>query len=96
MYIIYPATPEPTLKPSSLKKKVCERRDKEEQRCVFLSSLSAHDTPVQSLDQLREECGNSHYHTALLAMLDAAFTPRLPDTRRAALLQVTSSPVCTL
>ena len=83
------ATPEPTLKPSSLQKKVLERREKEEQCHALLSSLSAHDTPVPPLSQLRAECRSNHYHKALLSMLEAVFTPRLTQGRKTALMQVT-------
>ena len=82
------ATPEPTLKASSLQKKVLERREKEEQRHAFLSSLSAHDMPIPPLSQQRSECHSSHHHTALLSMLEAVFTPRLTQGRKTALLQV--------
>ena len=85
------ATPDPTLKPSSLLTKVQGKREKAEQRRALLASLSAHDAPVQPLSQLRAECGSSHYHTALLAMLEAVFTPTLSHSRRTALAQVTEA-----
>ena len=82
-------TPEPTMKPSSLQKKVRERQAKMEQHQLFLASLSAQESPVQSLTQLRLRCGSDCYQTALLAMLSAAFTHTLKQNKREALAQVT-------
>ena len=85
------ATPEMTQKPSSLPKKVLERQKKVEQHQVLLSTLTAQDTPVKSLDQLRTECGRNHYHTALLAMLESVFTQSITHTKRVGLLKVVYS-----
>ena len=81
------ATPEPTLKPSSLHRKVRERQEKAEKRQNLLSSLPAHDTPVHSLVDLRSECRHNHYQLALLSMLEAALSPRLTPPKRTNLLQ---------
>ena len=86
VFVVQP-TPESTRKPSSLHKKVQERQTKAEQRQSLLSSLTAHDAPVKTLSQLREECGHSLYHKAVLAMLEAAFTPA-SQAKKTALLKV--------
>ncbi|CAI7994017.1 Cilia- and flagella-associated protein 54 [Geodia barretti] len=82
-----PATPEPSLKPSSLHRKMRERQEKAERRDILLSSLPATSTPVPSLADLKTHCGQNHYSLALLSMLEAALAPpQLTPAQRTNLL----------
>ena len=50
-----------------------ERERREDQRRQALALLSSADAPVESLAQLTVKCGSSHFHQALLLMLQAVY-----------------------
>ena len=87
MHDLFSATPEPSLKPSSLHRKMRERQEKAERRDILLSSLPATSTPVPSLADLKTHCGQNQYSLALLSMLEAALAPpQLTPAQRTNLL----------
>ena len=90
---LHPPSPpgplEGTQKPSSLRSKVKERREKEEQWQKTLSGLTAANVSVETEAELHARCGRDRYSTALLLMLQASSSSsRLEPTAREALLEV--------
>lgn len=77
-----------TQKPSSLKSKVRERREKEEQWQRTLSGLTAVETVVETEAELRAGCGKDRYSAALLHMLQASTSSQLGPAARETLLEV--------
>ena len=84
-----PGPLEGTQKPSSLRSKVKERREKEEKWQRTLSGLTAANVSVETEAELRARCGRDRYSTALLLMLQASSSSsRLEPPAREALLEV--------
>lgn len=81
------ATPEQTSKPSTIRAKVREQREKEAKRQEILSKLAPIDATIQNEEGLLGGCGQSLYARALVLMLQATTMPHLEPTRKEALLQ---------
>lgn len=79
---------EGTQKPSSLKSKVAERKERQIQRERMLSELTAPTVSVPSVAKLKEKCGESHYKLAILLMLQASSESQLNQANKEALMKV--------
>ena len=88
----FAAPAEGTLKPSSLRSKVTEQRERKQQRQRLLADLTAPNVAVETVEQLKTGCGRSLYHSALLSMLQAATPPQLSQKERDKLCQVLGRP----
>ena len=81
------ATPDTTRKPSTIKAKVKEQRDREARRQELLSKLAPPDPTLLDEGALLKGCGQSLYARALVLMLEASVMPHLEPARKEALLQ---------
>ena len=80
------AIPDQTRKPSTVKAKVKEQREKEAKREEMLSKLAPIDGTIQDEEALLRGCGQSLYARASVLMLQATTVPHLEPAKREALL----------
>ena len=91
LFSLFTAPHEGTQKPSSLKSKVRERKEREKQWQRTLSGLTAVETSVESEAELHARCGKDRYSAALLSMLQASTSSQLGAVARETLLEVGGS-----
>ena len=76
-----------TRKPSTIKAKVKEQKNREAKRQELLSKLAPFDPTLLDEEALLKGCSQSLYARALVLMLEATVMPHLEPTRKEALLQ---------